>query len=330
MEIKEDAQKNFLNLMSEEKELKTDSEDFESKINEAKNLVKKLKEKSDEADTKLSSISSQIFSLKSNKENIENRIDDLKEKIIKSETQIPQFNLSEDEKNFENNNQKLIEGKEILEEKNKLLVSKKNEYEIIKKTLTDLYKEKNEADNKINLNRAEFNSLSSLLGHNSSNNETLEKSIDNYASLEKSIGSILGETLLAPVLSNLDSKTNTSFWRNNFRSSLQTTLPNGAKPIVDNIKSNSILDIALLGVGVVDNQEKAFQLQNKLSFGQALTTLEGGLWRWDGFVQPPEVQNSYSERLQKLAKLRTLENEIPHLEKNKKVLKKSLMKMNPL
>jgi len=322
LEIKQDAQKNFLNLVSEEKELKTDSEDFESKINDAKNLVKKLKEKSDEADTKLSSVSSQIFSLKSNKENIENRINDLKEKIIKSETQIPQFNLSEDEKNFENNNQKLIEGKEILEEKNKLLVSKKNEYEIIKKTLTDLYKEKNEADNKINLNRAEFNSLSSLLGHNSSNNETLEKSIDNYASLEKSIGSILGETLLAPVLSNLDTKTNTSFWRNNFRSSLQTTLPSGAKPIVDNIKSNSILDIALLGVGVVDNQEKAFQLQNKLSFGQALTTLEGGLWRWDGFVQPPEVQNSYSERLQKLAKLRTLENEIPHLEKKQKSIEK--------
>ena len=52
MEIKEDAQKNFLNLVSEEKELITDSEGFESKINEAKNLVKKLKEKSDEADAK--------------------------------------------------------------------------------------------------------------------------------------------------------------------------------------------------------------------------------------------------------------------------------------
>ena len=76
----------------------------------------------------------------------------------------------------------------------------------------------------------------------------------------------------------------------------------GLKPIVDNIKSNSILDIALLGVGVVDNQEIAFQLQNKLSFGQALTTLEGGLWRWDGFVQPPEVQNeAYSERLPKIS-----------------------------
>ena len=195
--------------------------------------------------------------------------------------------------------------------------------EIIKKTITNLYKEKNEADNKINLNiEQNLTHFHHLLGHNSSNNETLEKSIDNYASLEKSIGSILGETLLAPVLSNLDSKTNTSFWRNNFRSSLQTTLPDGVKPIVDNIKSNSILDIALLGVGIVDNQEKAFQLQNKLSFGQALTTLEGGLWRWDGFVQPPEVQNSYSERLQKLAKLRTLENEIPPLEKKQKSIEK--------
>ena len=73
----------------------------------------------------------------------------------------------------------------------------------------------------------------------------------------------------------------------------------------------------MVGVGIVENQNVAYKLQKKLLFGQALTTLKGGLWRWDGYVQPMDVQNSYSERLQQIAKLRTLQNEIPNLEQRK-------------
>lgn len=325
-EIKEDSKKTLLNLVDEEKKLITESKAFEGKIDQAISLVKELKKKSDEADQDLSSINSKIYSINSNNENIEKRITDLKEKIKKSEFQIPQFNILEEQKSFKENKVKIIEGKKLLEEKNKLLLTKKNEYEAIKNILNDLNKAKTEADYKVNITKAELNSLSSLLGHDTSNKETLENSIDSFASLEKSIGSILGETLLAPVLSNLDTPKNTPFWRKNLRGVIETKLPDGVKPIIKNIKNNSILDLALLGVGVVDNEEIAFKLQNKLSFGQALTTVEGGLWRWDGFVQPPEVQNSYSERLQKIAKLRSLEKKFPDLENKQKNIQNNINK----
>ena len=325
-EIKEDSKKTLLNLVDEEKKLITESKAFQGKIDQAISLVKELKKKSDEADQDLSSINSKIYSINSNNENIEKRITDLKEKIKKSEFQIPQFNILEEQKSFKENKVKIIEGKKLLEEKNKLLLTKKNEYEAIKNILNDLNKAKTEADYKVNITKAELNSLSSLLGHDTSNKETLENSIDSFASLEKSIGSILGETLLAPVLSNLDTPKNTPFWRKNLRGVIETKLPDGVKPIIKNIKNNSILDLALLGVGVVDNEEIAFKLQNKLSFGQALTTVEGGLWRWDGFVQPPEVQNSYSERLQKIAKLRSLEKKFPDLENKQKNIQNNINK----
>jgi len=325
-EIKEDSKKTLLNLVDEEKKLITESKAFEGKIDQAISLVKELKKKSDEADQDLSSINSKIYSINSNNENIEKRITDLKEKIKKSEFQIPQFNILEEQKSFKENKVKIIEGKKLLEDKNKLLLTKKNEYEAIKIILNDLNKAKTEADYKVNITKAELNSLSSLLGHDTSNKETLENSIDSFASLEKSIGSILGETLLAPVLSNLDTPKNTPFWRKNLRGVIETKLPDGVKPIIKNIKNNSILDLALLGVGVVDNEEIAFKLQNKLSFGQALTTVEGGLWRWDGFVQPPEVQNSYSERLQKIAKLRSLEKKFPDLENKQKNIQNNINK----
>ena len=325
-EIKEDSKKSLLNLEDEEKKLKTESKAFEGKIDQAISLVKELKKKSDEADQDLSSINSKIYSINSNKENIEKRITDLKEKIKKSEFQIPQFNILEEEKSFKENKAKIIKGRKLLEEKNKLLLTKKNEYEAIKKILNDLNKAKTEADYKVNITKAELNSLSSLLGHDTSSKETLENSIDSFASLEKSIGSILGETLLAPVLSNLDTPKNTPFWRKNLKGIIETKLPDGVKPIIKNIKNNSILDLALLGVGIVDNEEIAFKLQDKLSFGQALTTVEGGLWRWDGFVQPPQVQNSYSERLQNIAKLRSLEKEFPNLENRQKSIQSKIDK----
>jgi len=325
-EIKEDSKKTLLNLVDEEKKLIIESKAFEGKIDQAISLVKELKKKSDEADQDLSSINSKIYSINSNNENIEKRITDLKEKIKKSEFQIPQFNILEEQKSFKENKVKIIEGKKLLEEKNKLLLTKKNEYEAIKNILNDLNKAKTEADYKVNITKAELNSLSSLLGHDTSNKETLENSIDSFASLEKSIGSILGETLLAPVLSNLDTPKNTPFWRKNLKGIIETKLPDGVKPIIKNIKNNSILDLALLGVGIVDNEEIAFKLQDKLSFGQALTTVEGGLWRWDGFVQPPQVQNSYSERLQNIAKLRSLEKEIPNLENRQKSIQSKIDK----
>jgi chromosome segregation protein len=325
-EIKEDSKKSLLNLEDEEKKLKTESKAFEGKIDQAISLVKELKKKSDEADQDLSSINSKIYSINSNKENIDKRITDLKEKIKKSEFQIPQFNILEEEKSFKENKAKIIKGRKLLEEKNKLLLTKKNEYEAIKKILNDLNKAKTEADYKVNITKAELNSLSSLLGHDTSSKETLENSIDSFASLEKSIGSILGETLLAPVLSNLDTPKNTPFWRKNLKGIIETKLPDGVKPIIKNIKNNSILDLALLGVGIVDNEEIAFKLQDKLSFGQALTTVEGGLWRWDGFVQPPQVQNSYSERLQNIAKLRSLEKEFPNLENRQKSIQSNIDK----
>jgi chromosome segregation protein len=324
LEIKEDAKKTLSNLLVEEQKLLADSKKFSGKIEEAVELVKELKIKSDNADQKLSSINSRIYSIKSNTESITKRIIDLREKIKKSESQIHQFNSEEDNNNFEKNKKRIFEINDLIDEKNKLLISKKNDYEKNKKILIDLNKQKSEADYNFNMYKVELKSLSSLLGQDSLNKNSLEKNIDNIASLEKAIGSILGETILAPVLSNYEINASTSFWRNNFRDIIETKLPNGVKPIITSIKKNSILELALLGVGIAESQESAFKLQKELSFGQALTTKEGGLWRWDGFVQPPQVQNSYSERLEKIARLRSLEKKFPNLEKKQKIIEENI------
>ena len=323
-EIKEDAKKSLSNLLTEEKNLKEDSENFSTKITKATDLVKKLRSISDAADDKLSTITSEIYSIKSDKSDLEKRINNLKQKIEVTQNQLANFNIEDDKNRFKLDKEKIINLKKRIQENNQLNDGYKVELEKLEKLETRLIEEKNTAVFEFNKVNLEFDSLSTLLGRDTLNSNTLEKTIGNINNLEEAIGSVLGETLLAPILSDDQSTENTTYWRDDFKTISAASLPESVIPIVTKITKSSILDTALKGVGIVNNKEIAFKLQKKLTFGQALTTPSGGLWRWDGFVQPQGVQNSYSERLQQIARLRLLQNKLPSLEENQSLSEKRL------
>ena len=323
-EIKEDAKKSLSTLLTEEKNLKEDSENFSTKITKATDLVKKLRSISDAADDKLSTITSEIYSIKSDKSDLEKRINNLKQKIEVTQNQLANFNIEDDKNRFKLDKEKIINLKKLIQENNQLNDGYKVELEKLEKLETRLIEEKNTAVFEFNKVNLEFDSLSTLLGRDTLNSNTLEKTIGNINNLEEAIGSVLGETLLAPILSDDQSTENTTYWRDDFKTISPASLPESVIPIVTKITKSSILDTALKGVGIVNNKEIAFKLQKKLTFGQALTTPSGGLWRWDGFVQPQGVQNSYSERLQQIARLRLLQNKLPSLEEKQSLSEKKL------
>ena len=323
-EIKEDAKKSLSNLLTEEKNLKEDSENFSTKITKATDLVKKLRSISDAADDKLSTITSEIYSIKSDKSDLEKRIKNLKQKIEVTQNQLANFNIEDDKNRFKLDKEKIINLKKLIQENNQLNDGYNVELEKLEKLETRLVEEKNTAVFEFNKVNLEFDSLSTLLGRDTLNSNTLEKTIGNINNLEEAIGSVLGETLLAPILSDDQSTDNATYWRDDFKTISTASLPESVIPIVTKITKSSILDTALKGVGIVDNKEIAFKLQKELTFGQALTTPSGGLWRWDGFVQPQGVQNSYSERLQQIARLRLLQNKLPSLKEKQSLSEKRL------
>ena len=323
-EIKEDAKKSLSTLLTEEKNLREDTENFSTKITKATDLVKKLRSISDAADDKLSTITSEIYSIKSDKSDLEKRIKNLKQKIEVTQNQLANFNIEDDKNRFKLDKEKITNLKKLIKENNQLNDEYKVELEKLEKLQTRLVEEKNTAVFEFNKVNLEFDSLSTLLGRDTLDSNTLEKSIGNINNLEEAIGSVLGETLLAPILSDDQSTENTTYWRDDFTTISTASLPESVIPIVTKITKSSILDTALKGVGIVDNKEIAFKLQKELTFGQALTTPSGGLWRWDGFVQPQGVQNSYSERLQQIARLRLLQNKLPSLKEKQSLSEKRL------
>ena len=314
IEIKDDANKTIANLLLEKDKLQLDTKDFTTKKNDASKKVNELKIKSEDADAKLSSINSEIFSIKSDKSDLENRINNLKEKIKNSEDQKSQFNITEDKKLIDGHNKKRINIEKLIKEENEKLELIKKQLETKENLNINLKEKKGKIDYDLNVMRADLHSLSSLLGYDEFKNNTLEATIDDIGNLQDAIGSVLGETILAPVKSDNSDEQNISYWKE-ITAKFEEKLPKGATPIISKIKKNSILDIALIGIGIVENEKIALKLQKELSFGQALTTLKGGLWRWDGYVQPLGVQNSYSERLQQITKLRNLQDELPSKEK---------------
>ena len=315
IEIKDDANKTIANLVLEKDKLQLDTKDFTTKKNDALKRVNELKIKSEDADAKLSSINSEIFSIKSDKSDLENRINNLKEKIKNSEDQKSQFNIAEDKKLIDEHDKKRINIEKLIKEENNKIELIKKQIENKENSNINLKEKKAKIDYDLNVMRADLHSLSSLLGYDEFKNNTLEATIDDIGNLQDAIGSVLGETILAPVKSDSSDEQNTSYWKDGITPKFQEKLPEGATPLISKIKKNSILDIALIGIGIVENEKTALKLQKELSFGQALTTLKGGLWRWDGYVQPLGVQNSYSERLQQITKLRNLQDELPTKEK---------------
>ena len=315
IEIKDDANKTIANLLLEKDKLQLDTKDFTTKKNDASKKVNELKIKSEDADAKLSSINSEIFSIKSDKSDLENRINNLKEKIKNSEDQKSQFNITEDKKLIDEHNKKRVNVEKLIKEENEKLELIKKQLETTEDLNINLKEKKGKIDYDLNVMRADLHSLSSLLGYDDFKNNTLEATINDIGNLQDAIGSVLGETILAPVKSDNSDEQNISYWKEIIKAKFEEKLPKGAIPIISKIKKNTILDIALIGIGIVENEKIALKLQKELSFGQALTTLKGGLWRWDGYVQPLGVQNSYSERLQQITKLRNLQDELPSKEK---------------
>ena len=314
IEIKDDANKTIANLLLEKDKLQLDTKDFTTKKNDASKKVNELKIKSEDADAKLSSINSEIFSIKSDKSDLENRINNLKEKIKNSEDQKSQFNITEDKKLIDEHNKKRVNIEKLIKEESNKLELIKKQLETKENLNINLKEKKGKIDYDLNVMRADLHSLSSLLGYDEFKNNTLEATIDDIGNLQDAIRSVLGETILAPVKSDNSDEQNISYWKK-ITAKFDEKLPKGATPLISKIKKNSILDIALIGIGIVENEKTALKLQKELSFGQALTTLKGGLWRWDGYVQPLGVQNSYSERLQQITKLRNLQDELPTKEK---------------
>jgi chromosome segregation protein len=121
---------------------------------------------------------------------------------------------------------------------------------------------------------------------------------------EKAIGAVLGDDLDAPVDQSAPMR-----WTGASVTAEDPALPEGVESLATHVHAPPELARRLAQIGVVA-KERGAELVAHLKTGQRLVSLEGDVWRWDGFVTAAHAPTGAARRLAERARLADIESEI--------------------
>ncbi len=121
---------------------------------------------------------------------------------------------------------------------------------------------------------------------------------------EKAIGAVLGDDLDAPVDPSAPMR-----WTGAAVTADDPVLPEGVESLAAHVQAPPELARRLEQIGVVA-RERGAELVAHLKTGQRLVSLDGDVWRWDGFVTAAHAPTGAARRLAERARLADIESEI--------------------
>ncbi len=121
---------------------------------------------------------------------------------------------------------------------------------------------------------------------------------------EKAIGAVLGDDLDAPVDPSSPMR-----WTGAEIAADDPALPEGVQPLSAYVHAPPELARRLAQIGVVP-RERGAELVTQLKTGQRLVSLEGDVWRWDGFVAAAHAPTGAARRLAERARLKDIEADL--------------------
>ncbi|MEM6481490.1 MAG: AAA family ATPase [Pseudomonadota bacterium] len=172
----------------------------------------------------------------------------------------------------------------------------------------DARAERSEAEGELNALSAETSALMRLLERDTAESGQILDLVQVEAGYEKALGAALDDDLRAPE-ADPDGPTG---WVRLAPYEDAVALPEGAVPLADFVKAPSVLERRLTQIGCVDAEEGT-RLQTALQPGQRLVSLEGDLWRWDGYrAWAEDAPSSTALRLAQLNRLEDLKQQAAH------------------
>ncbi|SNS17744.1 chromosome segregation protein SMC [Antarctobacter heliothermus] len=166
--------------------------------------------------------------------------------------------------------------------------------------------ERSEAEGQMNALRAEVTALARLLDRDTAEGGQILDRLQVEQGYEKALGAALADDLRAPEVEG-DGPTG---WVVLAAYDDTQPLPEGASPLAGHVSVPDVLSRRLSQIGLVDADDGP-RLQALLKPGQRLVTLEGDLWRWDGYRAWAEDQPSTAAlRLEQLNRLEGLKQEM--------------------
>ncbi|MCR8724223.1 chromosome segregation protein SMC [Frigidibacter sp. ROC022] len=164
---------------------------------------------------------------------------------------------------------------------------------------------RSEAEGELNALSAEVAALARLLDRDTAEDGQVLDLLSVAPGYEKAIGAALADDLRAPLLA----EGRRSGWADLPDYEAAQALPAGVEPLAAQVKVPEALRRRIAQVGLVD-ADKGAALQAQLLPGQRLVSVEGDLWRWDGFRAAAEdAPSAAALRLQQLNRVEQLKQE---------------------
>ena len=158
------------------------------------------------------------------------------------------------------------------------------------------------AEGEANALRAEVAALSKLVERDAKEGGQILDLVSVKSGYEKALGAALADDLRAPAV-GADAK---SGWAALPDYTTPQPLPSGVEPLTSYVAVPEVLVRRMGQVGLVDAADGA-RLQVDLKPGQRLVSVEGDLWRWDGFRAGAEdAPSAAALRLQQINRLNEL------------------------
>ncbi len=171
---------------------------------------------------------------------------------------------------------------------------------------SDARVKRSEAEGEANALRAEVAALARLVERDTAEGGQVLDLLKVQPGYEKALGAALADDLRAPAVG----PDAASGWATLTPYLTAQGLPDGVAPLTQFVEAPDVLGRRMNQVGLV-RQEEGAQLQAVLKPGQRLVSLEGDVWRWDGFRAASEdAPSAAALRLQQLNRLVELKRDL--------------------
>ena len=125
------------------------------------------------------------------------------------------------------------------------------------------------------------------------------------AGYEVALGAALGDDLIAPT-----DEASPIHWRTLPMFTARRELPKSVRSLSEVVRGPAALMRRLSQIGLVDNDADGERLHNDLEQGQRLVSMQGALWRWDGYTVTAGAPTSAATRLAKRNRLEDMRVEL--------------------
>lgn len=166
--------------------------------------------------------------------------------------------------------------------------------------------ERSEAEGELSALRAEVTALARLLERDTAEGGQILDRLQVEQGFEKALGAALADDLRAPEVE----ADGPSGWTVLAAYDTEQSLPAGVTSLAQHVSVPDVLARRMCQIGLVDSDD-GDRIQPLLKPGQRVVSLEGDLWRWDGYrAWAEDMPSAAALRLEQLNRLEALKQEM--------------------